>query len=335
MCARRERVHAGRHALHKASCLMPQGAVLSQCPSVGRQAGGAAALEKLRAAGSSGSCLDPDALLLHRLVQQLHAGAQRADRRGLRPGEVRQLHDGHDEGIHLRGLARLHVLQGGGLVRPDPCSTTDPAVDGHVEHQAQLPGDLKRLLHRLPHHGDRRRVRRHDVQRGVRQRADGVEAEVSQQLDPHVRADVLEDRGLEAGGSEGRAQAADPLRGRPVELAQRQQRALGVDHLTGRPQVGSRIWDAAHDPVGRDGFQEPPLGVHRAQGVAVEGPAVLQEVPPGQAVLHGHDDGRVVEELGQVVEDGVDLVRLQGYHHDVHRPALRHAANGAHGHEGL
>ena len=76
-----------------------------------------------------------------------------------------------------------------------------------------------------------------------------------------------------------------------VELAHRKPLALDMLDHAGRDQSRGGIGDAAHDAVGVDPIGENAVGIEPFEALAVELAALLLEVPPGDAVLDGHDHG--------------------------------------------
>ena len=76
--------------------------------------------------------------------------------------------------------------------------------------------------------------------------------------------------------------------------------------------LGRRIGDAADDPPRVDRPEQHAAGVHRFDDAARVVAVDLLEVPPGDAVLQGHDDRVGTEQGRQVVDHRDDLMRLQG-----------------------
>ena len=147
--------------------------------------------------------------------------------------------------------------------------------------------------------------------------ADRIERQVAPQLQPDLGADVVEHARLEARPGEDLRHGPDPLRHRPVELAERKPVALDVPNHAGFGDDRGGIRNAADDPVRVDGTVEHAAGIDGLDDAPGVLAAELLEVPPGDAVLQG-DHGRFgAEEHRQVVDDGRDLVRLEGQQHQV------------------
>ena len=83
----------------------------------------------------------------HRARQELGRGGDGAQGGRLDAGHVRELHDRADDRRELERLARLEVLQRGGLVLADPLGAGQPALDRDLRRGADRAGDVERLGH--------------------------------------------------------------------------------------------------------------------------------------------------------------------------------------------
>ena len=125
----------------------------------------------------------------------------------------------------------------------------------------------------------------HFNQRRTGQHADGVEGDVSQQLDPHVHTYPGPDRAAQSRRLEGVGQPFAPVAGRAVRLADREPVALEVVDHTRLGDGGRGVNDAPNDSLGGDGGRDGPVRIQPLYPPPVQGAAMALEVPPGDAVL--------------------------------------------------
>jgi hypothetical protein len=265
---------------------------------------------------------EPAALLSQRPGQQAGAGVDGVDMGRGRLREPAQLDHRADQGVQLQRPAVLDVLEHRRLVLADPLGARDAALERHAEAGAELLADRLGLGH---HRGGQRAARGEPAdagQCGVRQGADRVEAQVAPQLEPDLGADVLEHRRLEPGLLEQFGERLDARGFRTVELAHREAVALDVADHAGRDELRGWIHDAADHAVDGDTRGDHAPRVDGLDPRPLEGAAQALKVPPGDAVLHGHDDRLRTEQAAHLRRRGRDLVGLHGGDDDVVRAGL-------------
>ena len=162
-------------------------------------------------------------------------------------------------------------------------------------------------------------VGRHHVEGGPGQRADRVEAEVAPKFEPDLVADPVQDRRLEAGTLDGRAQALAALARLARRLAEGELVAIDVVDDSGRLDLGGWIDHAADRPLGPDGVPLAVPGIDAGEADALERAIEAVKVPPGHAVLAGHDRGLRAEQRRHAVGHLPGLMGLQRDHHEVLR----------------
>jgi hypothetical protein len=262
------------------------------------------------------------ALLFEGPGQQAGAGVYGIDMRRWRAREPAQLDHRADQGVEFQRPAVLDVLEHRGLVLADRLGARDAALERHAEVGAEFLADGLSLGH---HRGGQRPARGEPAdagQRGVRQGADRVEAQVAPELEPDLGADVLEHRRLEPGLLEQLGELLDARGLRTVELAHRKPVALNVADHPGSHQLGGRVDDAADDAVDGDAGGDDAPRVDGLDPRPFVRPAQALKVPPGDAVLHGHDDRVRAEQAAHLLRHRRHLVGLHGGYHDVVHASL-------------
>ena len=202
---------------------------------------------------------------------------------------------------------------------PDALGTGDPLLDGHAEGDVEFAGDALCLGHHAVRQLAGRRILANRGERRARERADGVEGEISPELEPDLRADVVEHRRLQAASGETLRDALDALARAPVGLAHGEAVALDVLDDAGPEELRRRINHAADDSLARDVLADRAGWIDAAHLRSLERSTVAVEVPEGNAILHRHDHGIGTEELGDVRGNRLDLMSLHGKDHDVLR----------------
>jgi hypothetical protein len=274
---------------------------------------------------------EPPALLFQGPGQQAGAGVDGVDVGRRNSGEPAQLDHRADQGVELQRPAVLHVLKHRGLVFADPLRARDPALQRYAELGAELLADRLRLGH---HRGCQRAARGEPAdtrQRGVGQGADRVEGEVAPELEPDLGANVVQDRSLETSLLE---QLGEPLHARglrPIELAHREPVALDVADHPRRDQLGCRVDDAADHALDLDTCSDPASRVDGLDPRSFIGSLQALEVPPRNAVLHGHDHRIRPEQGAHLLRRGRDLVGLHGGYDNVMHAGLGDPVGGLHG----
>src|SRR5690606_11556456 len=145
----------------------------------------------------------------------------------------------------LHGAAGFEVLEHGGAMRADLGRPIYAPLDVDPEARAEPVSDLLRLEHHGPGDGAGAGIGRHDVERAAGERAQGVEAEIAPELEPDLVADIIEDRRLEAGLRESRAQGLGTRQGFPRRLANGELVAIDMADDARLGDLGRGIDDAA------------------------------------------------------------------------------------------
>ena len=111
----------------------------------------------------------------------------------------------------------------------------------------------------------------HLGKRGAGQRADRIEGDVAQKLDPDFVADARGERAAEAGFDQRFGDGAAALGARTIGLAERDAVAFVVADHAGLDDVGGEIDDGAEDVSARDGLRDDAAGVDSFQADGVSG----------------------------------------------------------------
>ena len=157
------------------------------------------------------------------------------------------------------------------------------------KRDAERLADRLRLRHHALDEFARRRIAADIFERGVGERAHGIEARVAPQLHPDFHAKIGDHRRLEAGAGKSLRQRRDARGGRIVDLAEREAVALDVADHARRRDFGGGIDDAAEDAVDRQMRGDRPAGIDALEPPPLVLAAMLEEVPPGDAVLRRED----------------------------------------------
>jgi hypothetical protein len=171
-------------------------------------------------------------------------------------------------------------------VEPSGTRTSWP-FDGDADLAAEGLGDRERLGHHGLDDLAGAAVPAHLPHGGAGQRADRVERDVAQQLEPDVVAQVRLRRARETSGDHGLAEVEAALRDAAVGLADGEPGAFEVPYDSRPRQLRRRVDDTADGPFGREHRTDRAARGHALDAVAVVGAAVPVEVPPGDAVLGG------------------------------------------------
>ena len=228
--------------------------------------------------------------------EQVRDGVHGAQGGHLDAGDLRQFHDGGEQYVEFQRLAALQVLERGGAVVADPLGARETPLDGDADLAAEGLGDRQRLGHHRLDDLAGAAVQAHLPHGRAGQRADRVEGDVAEQLDPDVVAQVRLHRTLQTAGPHGLAERQAARRDATVGLADREPGAFQVPYDTRPFELGRRVDHAADGPFGREHRTDRAARVHALDAVAVVGAAVPVEVPPGDAVLGGDHRGGVVEQ---------------------------------------
>lgn len=165
--------------------------------------------------------------------------------------------------------------------------------------RAQRPGDGERLGHHDLDDPARAPVQTHLPHGRPGQRADRVERDVAEQLDPDVAAQFGLDGALEAPVLHRPAEREAPVRHRAVGLPDGEPGSFEMAYDTWAFELRRRVDDTADGPLGREHRTDRAARVHALDTLPVVRAAVPVEVPPGDAVL-GRDHGR------RAVQQGLD-----------------------------
>jgi hypothetical protein len=252
-----------------------------------------------------------------RPCQQARAGVDGVDvgRRCRR--EPPELDHRAHQGIELQGAAVLDILEHRGLVLADAFRSGDAPLERDAKAGAELLADGLRLGHHLRCQRPARGETAYPGQRGVRQCADRIEAQVAPELQPDLGPDVGEDRGLEARVLKGFREPLDPGCLGTIELAHRKTVSFDMADDAGGDQLRRRIDHTADDAVDRDRGGDHSARVDGLDPRSLIRAAELLEVPPGDPVLHGHDDRLGAEKAVQLIRHGRELMRLHRRYHEV------------------
>lgn len=200
--------------------------------------------------------------------------------------------------------------------------------DGDADLAAEGLGDRERLGHHDLDDLAGAAVQAHLPHGGAGQRADRVERDVAEQLEPDVVAQVGFDRALQTTGDHGLAEVQAALGHAAVGLADGEPGAFQVPYDTGAFELGRGVDDAADGPFGGEHRTDRAVRVHALDAVAVVGSAVAVEVPPGDAVLGGHDGRRVVQQWFDQRPARRVRVGLQAQEDEVDRADLGRVVGG-------
>ena len=108
------------------------------------------------------------------------------------------------------------------------------------------------------------------LERAAGERADRIERDVAEQLDPDLLADARRDRAPEAGADEGFGDGACPFRSRAVWLAEADPIALGVPDDAGLDDVGGEVGERSDDAARLDGVGDDAAWIDALETKAVE-----------------------------------------------------------------
>ena len=238
------------------------------------------------------------------LREQCDTRVDGVDLRRRHAGDAAELDDGTDQCVGFDTAARFDVLQHRGLVRAHGLCTRKALLERNAEADAEGFGHRLSFLHHPHREFARRSISADVLKRSMRQRADGIEAEVAPELDPELAPDVGNDRRLEAGLLQGLGNALRPLGLRVVDLGDGEAVALDVLDDARLGDFGGRVNDAAEHAIGRQIVGDDAARIDALEAPAFVLAAVLHEVPPGDAVLRReHDRIRSVHGR-QVTHDG-------------------------------
>ncbi len=149
------------------------------------------------------------------------------------------------------------------------------------------------------------------------ERAQRIEGEVAPELHPDLGADVAQDRRLEPRPREELGERRDPRGLRAVEFGERQPIALDMADDAGAFDLGRLIADPGDDRVDRQMAGDHAAGIDALEPMALVGTAVLEEIPPRDAVL-GRERHRLgPKDRGDVGRDRRELVGLDPEHDEV------------------
>ena len=129
------------------------------------------------------------------------------------------------------------------------------------------------------------------LERAAGERADRVEGDVAEQLDPDLVAEARRHRAAQAGGDQRVGQPLGPLALAAVGLAQAEAVALDVADHARLGQVGGEVGERSDDAAVLDGAGDDAAGIDPLQPQVVQLAADALEVPPRDAVLGADDDG--------------------------------------------
>jgi len=149
--------------------------------------------------------------------------------------------------------------------------------------------------------------------------ADRIERQVAPGLEPDFRTDVVEHARAESGVDEQVMQFLHAFRLLARQFADRETVAFHVVDDAGFGDGGGRVDDAADDLVGVDVLAERTVGIERVEALAVMRAAVVVEIPPRNAVLHGDDHGVRTDDTVHLARHLFQVVRLQGQDDEVMR----------------
>jgi hypothetical protein len=260
--------------------------------------------------------------------EQFDAGVDRIDMRRGGLGEPTEFDHGADQGVDLDGAADLDVLQHRSLVFTHLFRAGDAFLQRHPELDAELVRDSLRFGHHVGRELAGKRELADVHQRGMGQGADRVEAQVSPEFEPDLRADVLQHWRLESGLGERRRNGLDAFTFGAIQLAHGETISFNELDNARRGDLGRGKYHAAEDALDLNVGHQRAIRIHCLDPPALKFAAVLLEIPPGNTVLGRDHDGLVVEQAGDLLGDGLDLVRLERQDHDVLLAGLAKLARG-------
>ena len=155
----------------------------------------------------------------------------------------------------------------------------------------QAEADAERLADglRFPHHRRGKRPGRgktaNVLERRAGERADRIEGEIAPELHPDFGADVAQDRRLEARARKELGERRDAGALRAVDFGQRQAMALDMADDARAFDLRRLIAYAGDDGVDRQMAGDDAAGIDALEPMALVRAAVLEEIPPGDAVL--------------------------------------------------
>ena len=242
--------------------------------------------------------------------------------RGRDIDEAREFDDRAEQRVDLGRAAVLDVLQHRGLVRADALGAGDALVDAETEADAERFADGLRF----PHHRRRERAGRREaadvLERRMAERADRIEGQIAPELRPDFGAHVGERRRLEARSREELGQRRDALGLLAVDFGDRQAMALDMPDDARALDLRRLVADGGDDGVDRQMASDHAAGIDALEPNAFVRAAMLEEIPPGNAVLRRHDHRRGRDDRGDFGCDRRELMRLDPEHDEVRAAGL-------------
>ncbi len=165
--------------------------------------------------------------------------------------------------------------------------SVDTLLDIDTEIDAKLFPDVLRLEHHHARHAARARVCGNDIQRGLGQGADRIEAQVAPQLDPDLVTNISHRR-LQSRIDHCLGQRLHAFGFLTGWLAQGEPLAVGVPDNPWLDDLAGRVDNAADRSLRPD---SPPLftvRVDRFDDAILPGALELVEIPPRHTIHHGH-----------------------------------------------
>ena len=147
----------------------------------------------------------------------------------------------------------------------------------------------------------------------------GLKGQIAPQLQPDLRAYVIENSRPEPALGKHLRDTLNPLGVTTIELPHRKPIAFNVADDPGLGHDRGRIGDATDDAPRIKPLKENAAGVDGSDHAICVLAAKLLEVPPRDAVLQRHHDRLWAQQRVQLIDDGLDLMGLERQEHDVVR----------------
>src|SRR5262245_7414044 len=155
------------------------------------------------------------------------------------------------------------------------------------------------------------------LERRAGQRADRVEGDIAEQLDPDLVAKARRNRTAKPGSNQRFDDSAQPVGLRAVGFAEADLVAFGMPDHARLHDVGREVGQRADDAPGLDRRGDDTSWIDPLQAEAIEFTAVRLEIPPRDAVLRADNHRVGAEEGPQLRRERRQAVSLDTQHDDV------------------
>src|SRR6185437_604421 len=249
----------------------------------------------------------------------------RVKMRGRDIDEAGELDDRAEKRIDLGRAAVLDVLQHRSLVRADALGAGNPLFDAETEADAERFANGLRFAHHR--RGERARGRKAaDVlERRMGERAHWIEGQIAPELHPDFGAHVAQRRRPEARFGEQLGKRRDAFGPLAVDFGHWKAIPLDMPYDSRALDLRRLIADRGDDRLDRQMARYHPARIDALEANAFVGTRVLVEIPPGHAILGGHDCRGWRRDRGDLGCDRRQLMRLDREHDEVRAARVRNA----------